>query len=406
MTRTGERSAPPGVRLTAIVALFAGVIILETMWTSAEILLPLIGTSFHVGVAQLGFVVAGFPIGYAATSLPSGLAVMRWGHRTTLATGLLVMGLAGLASIAATSSVEIAGLRIAAGAGGGLFFAPSMAFQAELLPPRLRSLVLGLFVSTGYGFGGALGFVLGATWGPSFGWALVFGLVSSLAIATAVVCAVFLPALHHPDAPERPAPGASPVGRVLRSRSVWGLSLGFAGVSMAAAVGLDFVSTFLHDVHPNWGISLAGLLGSVALLGTIPGSLLGTWVSERGTDRRVVGALLGVAFGAVAVAIPFLDQIELVVQFAILGLLAGATLPVFFAMPSNFREVDGGGSAAAMGFLETSHVSFQAVAAPLFALGVVWSGYTWTWVGFGVLAIATLPALAWVIPNRRVRSTA
>ncbi|MCI4348260.1 MAG: MFS transporter [Thermoplasmata archaeon] len=397
-------SPPPGVRLAAIVALFAGVIVLETMWTSAEILLPLIGSSFGVGVGQLGLVVAGFPIGYAATSLPSGLAVLRWGHRTTLAVGLIVMGAAGLVSIAATSSGELALLRIAAGAGGGLFFAPSMAFQAELLPPRIRSLVLGLFVSTGLGFGGALGFVLGATWGPTFGWALVFGLVSSLAVAVGVVCAFSLPAVHHPDAPERPTPGLSPAARVLRSRSVWGLSLGFAGLSMAAAVGLDFVSKFLRDVHPGWGISLAGLLGSVALLATIPGSLLGTWASERGRDRRVVGVLLGVLFGSVAVAIPFLNEAELVVEFAVLGLLAGTTLPVFFAMPSHFPEVQGGGSAIAMGVLETSQVFLTGLAAPLFAFGVLWSGYTWTWVAFGVLAIATLPALGWVVPNRALRS--
>ena len=92
-----DHPPPPasGVRLPAIVALFAGVFALEIMWTTAEILLPLIGVSFHVGVAQLGLVVAGFPIGYAVTSLPSGLAVLRWGHRTTLVLGLLLMGIAG-----------------------------------------------------------------------------------------------------------------------------------------------------------------------------------------------------------------------------------------------------------------------------------------------------------------------
>lgn len=391
---------PAGVRLPAIVALFAGVFVLEIMWTTAQILLPLIGVSFHVGVAQLGLVVAGFPIGYAATSLPSGLAVLRWGHRTTLVVGLLVMGIAGLASITATSTGVLAGLRIAAGAGGGLFFAPSLAFQAELLPARMRSLVLGLFVSTGLGFGGALGFVLGALWGPSYGWAFIFGMTASLSVAAAVVCALTLPALHHPDAPKRPVAQGETAARVLRSRSIWGISLGFAGVSMAIAVGLDFISTFLHDVHPGWGISLAGLLGSVGLVSTIPGSLFGTWVSERGSDRRVVGGLLGAVFGALAIAIPFLNATELVAEFVALGLMAGATLPIFFEMPSHVPEVQGGGTAVAVGFLETSQVVFQGVAALLFALLVLLSGYTWSWIAFGVLAIATLPALGFVVPNR------
>ena len=398
--------APPGVRLPAIVALFAGVFVLEIMWTSAEILLPLIGVSFHVGVGQLGLVVAGFPIGYAVTSLPSGLAVLRWGHRTTLVLGLLLMGVAGLVSISATSATELAALRIAAGAGGGLFFAPSMAFQAELLPVRFRSLVLGLFVSTGLGVGGALGFVLGSLWGPTYGWAYVFGIVSSLSVAVSVVCALSLPSLHHPDAPPRPVERAATAGRVLRSPSVWGISVGFAGISMAIAVGLDYISTFLHDVHPSWGLSLAGVLGAVSLAATIPGSLLGTWTSERGADRRVVGALIVVAFGAFAATIPFLNADELVADFVVLGLLAGATLPIFFEMPSHIPEVQGGGSAVAIGFLETSQTVFQGVAALVFAAAVLLGGYTWSWIAFGLLAIFTLPALGVVVPNRAVPAPA
>ncbi|MFZ0831131.1 MAG: MFS transporter [Thermoplasmata archaeon] len=397
-----DHPPPPasGVRLPAIVALFAGVFALEIMWTTAEILLPLIGVSFHVGVAQLGLVVAGFPIGYAVTSLPSGLAVLRWGHRTTLVLGLLLMGIAGLASITATSSTELAALRIAAGAGGGLFFAPALAFQAELLPVRFRSLVIGLFVSTGLGFGGALGFVLGSLWGPTYGWALVFGVAASLSVAVAVVCALSLPALHHPDAPRRPLDRLATARRVLRSQSVWGIAVGFAGISMAIAVGLDFISKFLHDVHPGWGLSLAGILGAVGLVSTIPGSLLGTWASERGADRRLVAGLVVLVFGTLAITIPFLDAAELVADFVVLGLMAGATLPIFFEMLSHIPEVQGGGSAVAVGFLETSQTVCQGVAALAFALAVLLSGYTWSWIAFGALAIATLPALAFVVPNR------
>jgi predicted MFS family arabinose efflux permease len=401
MPAPGQPShASPGVRLPAIVALFAGVFALEIMWTTAEILLPLIGVSFHVGVSQLGLVVAGFPIGYAATSLPSGLAVLRWGHRTTLVVGLLLMGIAGLVSIESTSATELAALRIAAGAGGGLFFAPSLAFQAELLPVRFRSLVLGLFVSTGLGFGGALGFVLGSVWGPTYGWAYVFGVTASFSIAVAAVCALSLPALHHPDAPPRPLARTATAQRVLRSRSIWGISLGFAGISMAIAVGLDYIATFLHDAHPGWGLSLAGVLGAVSLAATIPGSLFGTWASERGTDRRVVGGVTVVVFGLLAAMIPFLNASELVADFVALGFLAGATLPIFFEMPSHIPEVQGGGSAVAIGFLETSQTVFQGVAALVFAAAVLLGGYTWSWIAFGLFAIITLPALGFVVPNR------
>ena len=40
----------------------------------------------------------------------------------------------------------------------------------------------------------------------------------------------------------------------------------------------------------------------------------------------------------------------------------------------------------------------------LFALAVLLSGYTWSWIAFGILAILTLPALALVVPNRAARA--
>ena len=105
----------------------------------------------------------------------------------------------------------------------------------------------------------------------------------------------------------------------------------------------DFISKFLHDVHPGWGSHSRGILGAVGLVSTIPGSLLGTWASERGADRRLVAGLVVLVFGTLAITIPFLDAAELVADFVGLGLMAGATLPIFFEMLSHIPEVQGAG---------------------------------------------------------------
>lgn len=68
-------------------------------------------------------------------------------------------------------------------------------------------------------------------------------------------------------------------------------------------------------------------------------------------------------------------------------------------MPSHIPEVRGSGLAVAIGFLETGQVVAQGGAAVLFAAVVVRTSYTWGWVLFGLLAIATLPALGAVVPN-------
>jgi predicted MFS family arabinose efflux permease len=373
-------------------------------WVNIEILLPLVGHSFHANAGDLGLVLAGFPVGYAALAFPSGPAVLRWGHRTTLATGLSVMGIAGVLSAFAPNIGELTALRFLSGAGAGLFFAPSVGLLSEVLPIRFRPTVIGLFVSATVGVGGALGFAVGAILGPSYGWPLVLGLTGTLGIGMGGVSFAIVPRTLARPINLDLIPSRERLRKVLSSRSVWALTTGFAGVAMTAFVVIAFISAFVTTVHPGWGLSFAGLLGSIGVLTTVPGSLLGGWISERGPDRRAVGAIFSIAFGTLTLGIPFFNQLVILPVFAVGGFLLGVTIPILFVMPSYFPETAGGGSAVAVGIIETSQVVLQGGSAVAFGLLVVAFGYTPAWIVFGLVSIATLPALLWVTPNRGGKS--
>ncbi|MFZ1024489.1 MAG: MFS transporter [Thermoplasmata archaeon] len=383
-----------------IVAVFAGGFVLQIVWTNAELLLPLIQASFHASTPDVAWVVAGYPIGYALLALPGSVLTLHWGHRRTAITGLVILGVSCVLSALSGSVFELIVWRFAGGAGAGLFFAPTAALLSETLPEHMRARLLGLYASSGLGIGGALGFIEGTLLGPPLGWPFVFFLTAGICGATLLLAIVFLPP---PVALESTLPDRSVrqrAGRVLRSRWLWGLTAGFAGLVIAASLAIAYVSTYVIRVHPGWGIGYAGALGSISLFFTIPGSLLGSRLSEGGSDRRTLSVVLGILFAPIILLLPFLDQAVLVVDYVLGGLIVGAILPLLFAMPSNFRETEGGNTSVAIGVIETSQVLLQGGAAVLFGFLVVGLGFTSAWVIFGLVALAPLPALMLVPANR------
>jgi predicted MFS family arabinose efflux permease len=402
---TTSSSAP---RLTSeqwgmILAVFAGGLVVQIVWTNAELLLPLIQTSFHASTPDVAWVVAGFPLGYAFLAFPGSVLSLHWGHRRTALSGLIILGASSALSAVAGSVLEMTVWRFAGGAGAGLFFAPTVALLSESLPQHLRARLLGLYASSGLGIGGALGFIEGAILGPPLGWPAVFLLTAGLCAAVLLLAVWYLPPHSREDSTGSDRSVRVRASRVLRSRWLWGLTVGFAGLVIAASLSIAYVSTYVIQVHPGWGIGYAGALGSISLFFTIPGSLFGSRLSEGGSDRRSLAVLFGILFAPIILLIPFLNETVLVVDYVLGGLIVGAILPLLFAMPSNFQETQGGNTSVAIGVIETSQVLLQGGAAVLFGLVIVGLGFTYAWLIFGLVALATLPALMLVPSNRSER---
>ncbi|MGA8511930.1 MAG: MFS transporter [Thermoplasmata archaeon] len=383
-----------------IVAVFAGGFVVQIVWTNAELLLPLIQSSFHASTPDVAWVVAGFPIGYALLALPGSVLTLHWGHRRTALTGLIILGASSVLSALAGSVFELIVWRFVGGAGAGLFFAPTAALLSETLPEQMRARLLGLYASSGLGVGGALGFIEGSVLGPPLGWPAVFVLTAGICGAVLLLAIWYLPPHIAPDLTLADRSVRQRASGVLRSRWLWGLTAGFAGLVIAASLSIAYVSTYIVEVHPGWGIGFAGALGSVTLFFTIPGSLLGSRLSDGGSDRRTLAVVFGILFAPIIILLPFLDQAVLVVDYVLGGLIVGAILPLLFAMPSNFRETEGGNTSVAIGVIETSQVLLQGGAAVLFGFIVVSFGFTSAWVIFGLVALAPLPALMLVPSNR------
>lgn len=102
--------------------------------------------------------------------------------------------------------------------------------------------------------------------------------------------------------------GATPWGRMLRSRSAWSLCLMYGGLALTGNFFITLLPTYLRT-NRHLAPKVAGYVSSVPLACGIVGCVLGGFLSDqiirrsgsRRWGRRLVGAF-GLALGAVAVA--------------------------------------------------------------------------------------------------------
>jgi MFS family permease len=125
--------------------------------------IPLFARSFGVGTTAVGLAVSAFAFFRFVSAFGGGSLVERFGERTVLSTGLVVVavttGLAGLAGLASSFPLFLV-LRAAGGVGSAMFTVAALSLLLRVAPPSHR----GRAAATWQG-----GFILGGIAGPAAG---------------------------------------------------------------------------------------------------------------------------------------------------------------------------------------------------------------------------------------------
>ncbi|GGV30351.1 MFS transporter [Actinomadura cremea] len=198
----------------------------------------------------------------------------RFGHRTVLAVGLVLLGLPPLALTASDGMPMIIAVSLVRGLGFAVAVVVTGALAAALVPPERRGEGLGLYgIMTGAP--SVLALPLGVWLAEHAGYGPVFvaGAVLSLA-ALAVV--PWLPGRTRPGGTDEPAFG---IAAGLRSAVLVLPAIAFAATSMASGV----LVTFLPAVS---GFAAGALLVQAAA------TTLARWWAGRAGDRHGAGRLL------------------------------------------------------------------------------------------------------------------
>lgn len=184
-----------------------------------------------------------YPITLAALLLPLGAVGDRWGRKPVLLVGLVLFGVANVASGLAGSVPVMLGARLLAGIGAAMIMPVTLSVITSAFPAEERSKAIGIWTGVAGG-GGILGMFLSALLVDVLDWRWVFVLPVVLVIAAGLVSL-------------RAIPNSC-------EASVHRFDLGGAVLAAIAVVGLIL---FLHE-GPVMGwtmpVTLAGLVAGVA----------------------------------------------------------------------------------------------------------------------------------------------
>lgn len=165
--------ADPAVRRAAIAVATVGSFLPPFLVSSVNVALPVIGRSFAVDAATLGWITTAGLLPAAVLVLPFGRLGDLYGRKRGFLLGVLVFTASSLLGALATSVTQLVAARVLQGVGGAALFATGVAILTSVLPPGERGRALGLNVAAVY-LGLSIGPFAGGWLTSVWGWRSVF----------------------------------------------------------------------------------------------------------------------------------------------------------------------------------------------------------------------------------------
>ena len=341
------------LRLLFVVA--SAVVFVDTMFYSAVVpLLPTLTKELHLSKASAGVLTAAYAAGTLIGSIPAGMLAAEAGPRTTIYTGLFLMGSSSLAFGLLDNIVLLDGARFVQGVGGACTWAGSLAWLIGEVPAERRGSAIGGVLAAGIG-GALLGPVVG-TLAHALGRAPVFSAVVVVAGGLAVAVAL-LPA----PSPQPPQPGPR---RLLEELRRPGIALGMWLVTLPA-----LASGMINVLAPlrlsALGASAAGI-GATFLIAAGAEAVISPAVGHL-SDRRGRMFPLRIGLAAAAFVLLWFTISATVLVVAGVVVLAAVALGSFWApamaMLSDAAEARGIGLGYAMALINLAWATGQVVGA-------------------------------------------
>jgi len=383
----------PGVALRATTALIALRVAYAYNWFDVGPALPQIGSTFHVGPAQWGVLVAAFLVSAGLFQVPAGFLARRYGSRSISLVGAGLLAVGGAASGAAPSFTALVSLRLVAGVGAALFFSPAIGLVASLYPPGRRGIPVGVF-SSAFSLGSALGIVVTALVLPTLGWQLSLVLGGAILGVPTVVSLALVPRSVGAPPPRRPAPSrALPAG--LRYRGVWAVGIAFIGLEGATSATAQFVVPWGESVQ-GWSIALAGVVGMMFVLPSFAGGPLGGRVAERHKNHRTQFLVATLVGAGVLALLPWAGLVVAIVVGLVFSICYGVIYAVMYVLPHYWREVPAEEIPLAIGLLNSIQLAGGAAVSAAFGAIVAATSYSVAWEALVGMTLATLVVLVFL----------
>lgn len=347
-------------------------------------LLPFIRDAFGMSYAQSGFAVSAFSLSAGLANAPWGVLADRWGSRTVLVVGLLLMGAVSVALATAAAYWQLLAWLVLMGIVSGSYHAPAASLIARTFAPRMRGTVMGMHITGGHlsffaapAIAGLLATATG-TWRTPYLWFAVAPVVFGALLW------VVAPRVH-----DRPEPGDRlaafrEIANVLRDVGpVVSLSILF---QFGLAAALAFLTLYFVDSR-GIDLALAAVLYGIIQLVGIVGAPFGGWLSDRLGRRLVILGTLSLV-GPALYAITIVPNELLVPALVVFGLVWSMRSTVTETLVMDSAPVGRRGTVLGGYYLLNAEVG--GFGAPLFGLLAQGVGITtaFAWLGLGFVGLS------------------
>lgn len=289
--------------------------------------LPVFAREFDVSVLQASSVIAVFALVRFVSAPPAGAMVNRWGERSVLATGLIIVAVSSAAAGFSQNLPQLLVLRGIGGLGSSMFTVSALALLLRVVEPEQRGRAASAYQG-GFLFGGVTGPALG---GLVVAWSIraPFFVYAVTLAAAAVVALVFLAKARLREREEQVSQGQASSREALwaalhdgayRAAITVNLVTGFVAFGLRASIVPLFVTEGLMRGPSISGVGflLAAIVQAVLLL-------------PAGRMADTVGRRKALIFGSVALTLGMVILTAADLAANTLGTAAIAGLVLFLA---------------------------------------------------------------------------
>jgi MFS family permease len=205
--------------------------IVPFMGSALTLALPNIGTEMNLDKIGMGWISSAFLISTAVFQVPFAKLGDMLGRKRIFASGLMLMGIAGLCNAFLSSSFEhIAIFQVISGIGAAMIFGTNMAILTSAFPPEKRGKAMGGLTSIVY-LAIAAGPFFGGMLAHNFGWRSLF-LITGLTLPILSICAI---KFMQGEWKESYSGSFDFVGSAIYGLALFGLIFGFSDLPQIAA---------------------------------------------------------------------------------------------------------------------------------------------------------------------------
>lgn len=215
----------------------------------------------HMSGTSMGILLSAFAWTYTALQMPSGWLVDRFGAKRVLTIAFIAWSLICALTGATASFAALIACRLLLGAAESPLHPVAHATMARAFSERRRGLAAAIY-SKGSSLGPAIGALLGSWLLLKFGWSMMFVIVGLGSLILVLPWIKFAPQALNEGRPRQKTDRAV-VARMLKSRAIWGLSLGYLGFLYLYYIYVTWLPAYLSKAR---GLSTA----EVAWMSSVP----------------------------------------------------------------------------------------------------------------------------------------